>query len=140
MMISKGEEINFIKNAGILIREIQNSMHKLCSDFRVETPQGSPFTSITSVWNLSTLFTQLPSVEISADQRLVESFKGLLPAKGFKSVYRSIVQDLTQIGSLGRYHDIISSKVKLDKEATFFSTGTEEEKYFKYKSSWKIPM
>lgn len=94
-----------------------------------------------SVWNLSTLATglpQLPDLDIQIEQ--LAFLRNILPGRGFKAVYRTLLQDLAKVERLGRYHDIITSNVALVDDADYFNMKTEDERYLGRRSSWKIPM
>jgi len=139
-LLQRGNEKEFLQEANSLVGQVQSAMNKICTEFKVETPQGNPVTSLISVWNLSTVASGLPSVPIGGDQKIISSLRDLLPAKGFKALYRSLVRDVSQISALGTYHEVISSRVSLDKGATFYDSKKEDESFLRVKSYWKVPM
>lgn len=139
-LLQKGDEVSFLREANSLIGQVQNTMQKICADFKIETPQGNPITSLISLWNVSTVASGLPSVPINGDQKIINSLREFLPAKGFKALYRSLAKDLTQISTLNKYHEVISSRVSLHEDATFYDSKKENEEFLRVKSYWKIPM
>lgn len=131
----------FIKKTNELIMEVQKQMKRICVRYGIETPQGVPISPVVSVWNMSTIMSGLPQVpKLSLDIKALDFLRDLIPKKGFAAVYKTIIEDLTQIGRLGKYHDIITSKINLESEAQYYNAKVEQRKYERYKSSWKIPM
>ena len=139
-IFSRRDEKRFQKEANMLIREVNNTMNRLCSTYRVENSQVNPITSLISIWNVSTMASGFPTVPINQDEKVIAAIKDLFPARGFKALYRNLVNDLSMVSKLGRYHDIISSKICLDDEAIFYDSKTEDIDFLKFKSYWKIPM
>jgi hypothetical protein len=140
-MLSEGDHASFVKEANKLIRDVQKQMGAICAKFGVDTPQGIHLSPLISVWNFSTLATGLPQVpELNVDIKALAFVRDILPARGFKAVYRTLLQDLTQIARLGKYYDIIASKVVLAEGANYYDSKVERAKYSRFKSWWKIPM
>lgn len=131
----------FIKKANELIMEVQKQMRRICVRYGIETPQGVPISPVVSVWNMSTIMSGLPQVpKLSLDIKALDFLRDFVPKKGFAAVYKTVIQDLTQIGRLGKYHDIITSKINLEKHARYFDDKVEQSKFARCKSGWKIPM
>ncbi|APM41358.1 hypothetical protein [Clostridium kluyveri] len=131
----------FVKEANKLNLEIKNEINMLCSRYGVTTNQGVPLTQIISVYNMTTLATNLPKVpNINVDIKPLAFLRDIIPKKGFKSIYRNLINDLISISRTGKYYEIISSNVKLDKGARYYDSKTEKIEYSKAKSWWKIPM
>lgn len=131
----------FLKEANSLKLEIKKQMNILCSKYGVTTRQGIQLSQITSVYNMATLTTGLPKIpNINADIKSLAFLRDILPNKGFKSIYRNLINDLTNISRIGEYYNIISSNIKLANEAEYYDSKTEKVEYSKAKSWWKIPM
>ncbi len=135
--IRESDQSGFTKKANQLVQEVQKQMNTICTNYGVNTPQGVPLSPMISVWNVSTLATQLPKVP---NLTLPSYVRNLIPSRGFKAVYRTLIQDLTQIARIGKYYELISSKIFLSDEADYYNSKVEQAKYSRYKSSWKIPM
>jgi hypothetical protein len=135
------ESNNFTREANSLIIEVNKSLDTVLSKYGASTSQGVSISSFITLWNLSTILKPLPKVP-NIDLRIkeLEFIKHIIPQKGFKSVYKSIVSDLSQIGRLGKYHEVISSKIILDKEAASYYEKEELSRYANAKSGIKVPM
>ena len=59
---------------------------------------------------------------------------------GFGATFKAIIDDLTSIEKLGKYHDILTSKVVLDRDARYYNIKSENASYANTKSYWKIPL
>lgn len=131
----------FLSNANKLIGEVSRQMERICEKFGVHTPKGVALSAPIFAWNVSVLATGLsPVPNFSGEIRQLDFLKDIIPAKGFKAVYRNMLHDLNEISSLSEYHDIISSKVVLDKESGYFGVKQEERRFSGRESYFKIPM
>lgn len=111
--------------------------------YYVATPQGISLSPMITAYNLSAIFSSgaFPSLpNYSAKIRVFDKVKDWIPQKGFNAVYKSLVNDLSQIGKLGEYHDILTSQVLYHRDAAFFTSKIEDSQFMKLKSYWKIPM
>ncbi len=139
-LLSTSEE-KYIINSNLHIGDVEKAITGITTKFGVGTSQGFSLSKIISLWNYSTIFSKFPAIpEIDVRIRKLEALNHLLPQKGFKAIYRTITSDLSQISKLGKYHEIITSKIWLHKEAKAYTAKTEDEKHRKMKSYWKIPM
>jgi hypothetical protein len=121
--------------------EINRALDTISSKYYANTEQGLSSSSLITLWNLSTLATKLPVIpEFNIKIPQLEPLKHLLPQRGFKAVYRTLISDLTQVSHLGNLHEIITSRVILDKEAHYVLEKTENVKYRNSASYWKLPM
>ena len=140
-MVCSEDRIKFISEANKLVGEVRGQMERICVKYGVQTPTGVALSTPIFAWNASTLVTGLPAVpNFSSNIKQLDFLRDILPAKGFKVVYRNMIHDLMQISSLSKYHDIISSKIILDKNADYYNSKVEERKYANKKAYWKIPM
>ncbi|SCY34344.1 MULTISPECIES: hypothetical protein [unclassified Lysinibacillus] len=131
----------YVKEANLLIKDIQKQMERIRVKYGVDTPQGVPLAPLIGVWNATTLVTQLPkSPKVNMRIKQLDFLKDLIPAKGFKAIYRSVLNDLTQVSRLGKYYDIISADVVLKENAQYYQAKEEQIKYAKSKSWWKLPL
>lgn len=55
-------------------------------------------------------------------------------------MYKAIISDLTSISKLGKYHDMLSSKVLLDRDAAYYNIKEENSIFANAKSYWKVPL
>lgn len=131
----------FVIESNKLLKEVGQSLEVVCSKYGASTSQGASSSSLIKLWNLSSIITKLPNIpEFDFHIPQLESIKSILPLKGFRGVYRNVISDLTQVSRLGEYYNIAASRVTLDKEAGAFFEKTEDIRYRKYRSGWKIPM
>jgi hypothetical protein len=83
----------------------------------------------------------LPKVpNINYEIRGLSFLRDIVPVKGFKAVYKNLAHDLLNISRLGKYHEQLSSKVRLHKDSGRFNPKMEDPKFRYAKSWWKIPM
>jgi hypothetical protein len=140
-MLGRGDNAAYVKQANSLVQAVQDQMKKISAQFKVDTPQGIPTSPMISVWNLSTLATGLPQIpDLDVQIQGLSFLRNVLPGRGFKAVYRTLIQDLAKVERLGKYHDIITSNVVLADDAEYFNLKVEEKKYLGRSSWWKIPM
>jgi hypothetical protein len=66
--------------------------------------------------------------------------KHIVPAKGFKAVYRTLVSDLVKVSQLGKYYEIITSNTVLEEGADELLAKEERAEFRRSKSYWKVPM
>jgi hypothetical protein len=64
----------------------------------------------------------------------------LIQPRGFKAIYRTIVQDLAHISRLGKFHEVISSRVAWKPGARYRQHKVEPEMYRGKASFFKVPM
>ncbi|MCH1642940.1 hypothetical protein MJ257_22840 [Paenibacillus timonensis] len=139
--IQEGESKKFVETANQLVLEINKQMKRLCEKYKVETAQGIPISNIISVYNYTAPMHGIPAIpKISGNIKGLDFIKDILPKKGFAGLYRRIVNDLTVIERLGKYHDIIASKVVFAKNAGYYNTKTDQSSYQKARTFWKLPL
>ena len=137
----KSDNAKFVIEANRLVREIERTLDTIASKYYVNTKQGISSSNLIMLWNLSTLATKLPILpEFDIKIPQLEPLKHFLPQKGFKTVYRTLISDLTQVSRLGNLHEKITSRVVLDDEAHYVFEKTENVKFKNHASSWKLPM
>ena len=135
------DQAKYIKKSNMLIREIDVLMERIRVKYGVDTPQGIPLAPMISLWNASTVASQLPKIpKVHYRIKQLDFLKDLLPSKGFNAVYRSVINDLTQVSRLGKYYDIITSNIVLDRSAEHYRSKQEQVKYSNSKSWWKLPL
>ncbi|WP_301171002.1 hypothetical protein [Brevibacillus nitrificans] len=142
-LLGRNDSTAALHKAHSLIREIQEQMARIRIKYGVDTPQGIPIRPLITVWNTASFMSagKIPRLpNMGGDIKQLDFLRDLIPAKGFKAVYRSVANDLSQIGRLGKYHDIISSKVVLKKDAQTYNYKVEKSEFSQTKSNWKLPM
>ncbi len=70
----------------------------------------------------------------------LEFMKHLIPQKGFNAVYRNVIEDLVMFDELGKYKDILISKVNYQEDASFYNIKTEAPRFVRKSTRWKKPM
>lgn len=135
------ESGSFITEANSLIFDVEKSFDSVLSKYSANTSQGVSISSLITLWNLAAVVTPLPKIP-NMDLRIkkLEFMKHLIPQTGFKSVYRSVIDDLVQVSHLGEHYETISSMIQLDKNADTYLDKEEPAHLSKRKSHWKLPM
>lgn len=129
--------------ANKLICEVETLMQKLGEKYYVSTPQGVQLSPLFQVYNMGVVLSgvEMPQVpEFTTPINIQNKVKEMVPQRGFNAVYKSVVNDLANIGKIGACYDKLTSKVIYDKEAKYYTAKTEEEKYKNYSCFWKRPM
>jgi hypothetical protein len=116
-------------------------MHFLMDRYGVSPSSMNLTSSLITAYNLSSIATTLPKIpNINFTVKKPTALKKLSRYSGFGATYKSIISDLTSISRLGKYHDLLSSKVVYDKDAEFYDIKTESIDFLNRKSNWKIPL
>lgn len=124
-----------------LIAEISKQMERLKIKYAVQTPSGIALSRPIFIYNIAAFAAGIPGVPTLAGKiEKLDFINDLKKPKGFSAVYRNMIDDLAQIGSLGEYYEIISKNVKLDKEASYMDMQKEKNEFTNYESWWKIKM
>jgi hypothetical protein len=140
-IIELGENKKYISEGNKIVTEIEDLMKKMITKYNIGGEKGVSISKFISFWNISALLTKWPQLpDLDFKIKGLEFMKHIIPLKGFRGIYRSLIEDLSAIERLGKYHDLLSSKIVLDKEASFYPPKVELPKYRKFKSDWKIPM
>jgi len=135
--LSRGNDA-YLKHANQLVKDVEQQMRSISTKYKVNTPQGLALSPTVSIWNLSTLITKLPQIpEVNADLPFLELVRNLRPPRGFKAVYRKLLDDLTRVARLGEIYDIITSRIVYHDEADFYSPKFEPQEYYRRESYWK---
>ncbi|HBN83630.1 MAG TPA: hypothetical protein DDZ89_07265 [Clostridiales bacterium] len=129
--------------ANKLKQHVEKLMERINAKYYVKTSQGLSLSPVITAYNLGATF--LPGVlptfpNYSAKIKSLDRVKDLIPQKGFNAVYKSLINDLTQISRLGEYHEMLTSQVVYHENASFYTSKSEDAQYMHAKSSWKIPM
>ena len=122
---------------------VKTLLERINAKYYVTTPQGLSLSPIITAYNLGTTITagSFPTIpNYSAKIKFLDRVKDLIPQTGFNAVYKSLINDLTQIGKLGGYHDMLTAEVAYHKDSGFYTSKTEDSQYIHAKSYWKIPM
>lgn len=132
-----------IVTANKLVLQVKTLMERINAKYHVTTPQGLSLSPMITAYNLGATFSNgvLPTVpNYAAKIKFLDRFKDLIPQTGFNAVYKSVINELTQIDKLGKYHETLTSQVNYHEKADFYTSKIEEVQYARAKSSWKIPM
>jgi hypothetical protein len=128
-------------DANKLILEVDKALEGLISKYGANTMQGISLSSVITLWNLGAIANSLPKLpNINTRLPQLEFLKHVIPQSGFKSIYRSLVSDLVEVSRLGKYHEIISSRIVIDENATGGLEKVELNQYRRATSSFKTPM
>lgn len=131
----------YVTDANLLISDFEKQMHFLMDRYGVSPSSMNLTSSLITAYNLSSIATTLPKIpNINFTVKKPTALKKLSRYSGFGATYKSIISDLTSISRLGKYHDLLSSKVVYDKDAEFYDIKTESIDFLNRKSNWKIPL
>lgn len=129
--------------ANKLVLHVQELMEHICVKYGLATPQGVSLSPMITVYNMGSVLAPgvLPSIpNYSGKIKLLDKVRDLIPQTGFNAVYKSLINDLTQISQLGGYHEKLTSQVTYHKNSDFYTSKEENARYMHAKSYWKIPM
>jgi hypothetical protein len=138
---AKLAEGNFTSESNRLLQEVSLAMRSIVSKYGANTEQGISSSSIITLWNLTAALSGLPKIpNIKFQIPRSEFVKHIMPAKGFKAVYRTLVSDLVQVSQLGKYYEIITRRIVLEEGADELFAKEERAEFRRSKFYWKIPM
>jgi len=129
--------------ANKLVLDVQELMDRICVNYGVATPQGISLSPMITAYNMGSALIPggLPSIpNYSGKIKFLDKVRDLIPQTGFNAVYKSLINDLTQISQIGEYHEKLTSQVTYHENSDFYTSKSENEKYMCAKSYWKIPM
>ena len=142
-LYAKDKAAKAIMTANKLVLHVKTLMERINAKYYVATTQGLSLSPMITAYNLGATFSPgvLPTIpNYSAKIKLLDRVKDLIPQTGFNAVYKSLINDLTQIGRLGEYHEMLTSQVVYHENAGFYTSKAEDAQYMHAKSYWKIPM
>ena len=142
-LYAEGRTGKAIITANKLVLHVKTLMERINAKYYVKTTQGLSLSPMFTAYNLGATFSSgvLPIIpNYSAKIKLLDRVKDLIPQTGFNAVYKSLINDLTQIGRLGEYHEMLTSQVVYHKNTGFYPSKEEDAQYMNAKSYWKIPM
>lgn len=139
--LSKTDNKKSLIEGNKLIADFDKVMKRILEKYHVLTPQGIALSPMISVYNIGASFID----GMSTIPTFTGSFKGLnilkdiIPQRGFNGIYKSLINDLAQIGKLGTYHELLLSKV-ICEDKPVYTLKEEDIRFMRHKSYWKIPM
>lgn len=131
----------FTEKANKILNEVDKCLEDIKTKYSATNNQGISTSHMITAWNIVSIFhpiSKIPNIDYKIPQ--LEFLKHIIPQKGFKSVYRTLTSDLSQVSRLGSSYEKISSRIVLDENAEKYYAKTETEKFRNSISSWKIPM
>lgn len=131
----------FVKEGNKLVQEIEKQMERIRIKFGVQTPSGVSTSRPIFIYNMFALAGGIPGIPALAGKfEKLDFLNDCIPRKGFCTVYRNMINDLSQISSLGKYYEIISKNVKLEKDASYIDMKTEKPCFQNSEYWWKVKM
>ncbi|QBE96640.1 hypothetical protein PMF13cell1_02187 [Blautia producta] len=132
-----------IQDANKLVLDVNRLMEKICNKYHITTSQGISLSPMITIYNMGaavsdSIFPTIP--DFSAKLKFLDGVRNLVPQHGFNAVYKSLINDLTQIERLGEYHELLTSEIKCHQDAHYYTAKTEEERFRNVKTYWKVPM
>ena len=136
-----GERGRYVKEINQLLHEVTASFERIKSKYGVGGGQGLALSQLRFLWSFIPGVSSLTvPKELDRQIKSLEFMKHLLPQRGFKAVYRKVIDELVQVDRLGQYKDVILSRVAYHKEATTYGVKTEDSRYKNRDNGWKRPM
>lgn len=131
----------FIREINLLTSDLNQSFQKIEKKYGIGEKQGFGLTDLNFIFGMLPISKNIKIPDV-LDFRIkgLEFLKHSTPKKGFKLVYRNLADDLMKFDNLGKYKDILTSKVNFHENATSWDIGTEDPKYIRASSYWKKPM
>lgn len=131
----------YLTAANLLCADFTKQMIKLMDTYGVNPSSMNPLSSMIQIYNLSCVASGLPAIPaFGINIKKPTKLKRLYRYTGFGALYKAMISDLTQIQSLGKYHEMITANVQFDKDAAFYDIKTEKKEFANAKSYWKIPL
>lgn len=131
----------YAREANLLVSDLEKQSKKLMDSFGI-LPSYMDITSpIIKAYNIGASLNKLPTMPIMNYKIGTPKFvKKFYNYSGFGGMYKAIISDLTSISKLGKYHDMLSSKVLLDRDAAYYNIKEENSIFANAKSYWKVPL
>lgn len=121
----------FVREANRLLRELDSTAARIRAEFAVSTPQGVPLSPIVKVANVGLLLTtQLPIPDLGLKVPMPSWFGRWRDGRHLRSVFRSVVEDLSAIGRLGALRTRLASAVDMLPSSSFKNPPIEDIKWF----------
>lgn len=134
--------IKYKEKVNKLLSDFEKQMNNLMERYGVVQNSVNPTSSLIKAYNLAAAFKpEFPKMPVfNSKIKKPGLITKLYNYSGFGSTFKAIIDDLTSIEKLGAYHDILTSKVVLDRDASFYNIKTENSSFANAKSYWKIPL
>lgn len=128
------------KKCNKLILTIKLEMNRIREKFHVNTPQGIALSPFTCMYNMSRLaLPEMPAIPtLPGNVKGLSFLKDIGPKNGFAAIYKSLIQDLTQVSRLGNIYEKIVQRVKVDEHAAWYTLKDEKDPGKEF--HWKKPM
>ncbi|WP_297333837.1 hypothetical protein [Flavobacterium sp.] len=141
LMADDGKRKKFTKEINLLISDLNNCFSKIENKYGLGQGQGVGLSQLKFLWSWIPIVGSV-SIPKELDIRIkqLEFMKDIAPRKGLNAVYRNVVEDLLEYDNIGKYKDILTSKVNFDEKAVSYGIKTEDPRYVKASSYWKKPM
>ena len=111
---TKKGNTRYVMESNLFIADFEKQMLQLIDRYGVSTSYMNLTSSFVKGYDILSCFTPLPKIpNIEVSIKKPTGFKKLYKYSGFGATYKSIIEDLTSIWGLNKYHSILSSKVKL---------------------------
>lgn len=144
-ILNELDEIHIEKNtqkyvtaANNLILNFNKQMKNLMNRYGVLNYGINPTSSFIKAYNLTTLATELPTIPVFNSN--IKKPGILDHYSGFGATYKAIIDDLTSIERLGKYHDMLCSNINYASDFGIYNLKTEQSRYKDAESFCKIPL
>lgn len=140
--IQKENHSKYVKETNKLLCDFEKQMENLMERYGVVQNFINPTSSFIKAYNIASAFSaELPTIpNINSCIKKPGMLEKTHNYSGFGATFKAIIDDLTSIEKLGKYHDILTSKVVLDRDARYYNIKSENASYANAKSYWKIPL
>ena len=120
--------------------QLAKASANLKNDFGVDTGQGVQGSFLIKVYNSFAAFKGLPQFPEFNFKIPLPEFIQNNTSNNFSNLYKDVTNELTSIERLGGMRDLMASGFIFDDKHYHVPPKTEDPKYRKYASDWKLPM
>jgi hypothetical protein len=140
-MFDEGKYDEANKNVQDIKKALVNTFNDIYRKFGISTSQGDLVSKTISSFNSVSGIFKLPQIpDHVKDMKIISDIKSLFPKKSFAFIYKDLLNDLTNVAKLGKYHEQLTQYVDVDKDKPVFQPKFESPKFVNCHSEWKSPM
>lgn len=126
-----------IRSKNLLLQDFKKQMRNLEEFYGFNIGNTTITSSYINCFNIPNM-PSVPNIKVNIKKASI--LNKLYHYNGFGAVFKSIVQDLAHISRLGKYHDILTSKLLIDNNSYSKDIKTEEKRFLNHKCWWKVPL
>lgn len=120
--------------------ELKKASSSTKASYGIQTDQGIPSSLVMNVYNSVAALTCLPKFPTFNFNVPLPEFVKSNRSLSFSNVYKNITRELTTVERMGGLRDLLASSFLIDKHEYQTNIKTEDPKFKRYSTDWKIPM